>query len=80
MEELLTGIVKGLGLILRMALESGLWEFSLRKPGRVLLKVLWPPYWFGPVSYQGRGLELLGLLFWLVVGYLFFLISDRLLA
>jgi hypothetical protein len=70
MEEILTGIIKGAGLIIRGCLEGGIWEISVRKPGRFLLKIIWPPYWFKQVPNDSSLNTLFGIIFWLVMSYL----------
>ena len=69
---ILAGIIKGIGLLFRACLESGVWEISVRKPGRFLLKIIWPPFWFKPIEYNGSFLTVLGVIFWCVIAYAYY--------
>jgi len=72
MEEIITGIIKGTGLLIRACIESGIWEASIRKPGKFLLKIIWPPFWFTPISYNGSFLTVSGIIFWCVIAYAYY--------
>lgn len=75
MEEIvgiITGIIKGIGLLFRACLEGGVWEISIRKPGRFLLKIIWPPFWFTPIEYTGPLITILGIIFWCLVSYSYY--------
>lgn len=76
MEEIITGIIKGAGYLIRACIESGAWDFSLRKPGKFLIKILWPPYWFKPVNDEGALITLAGILFWLIIFYAFYYLVN----
>lgn len=69
---IITGIIKGAGYILRVCLESGIWELSIKKPGKLLLKMIWPPFWFKPIEYNGSLLTVLGIVFWCAVAYAYY--------
>ena len=69
---IITGIIKGIGLLFRACLEGGVWEISIRKPGKFLLKVLWPPFWFKPIEYNGSFITFLGIIFWCAIAYAYY--------
>jgi len=72
MEEIITGIIKGTGLLIRACIESGAWEASIRKPEKFLLKIIWPHFWFTPILYSGPFLTLSGIIFWCVITYAYY--------
>ena len=69
---ILAGIIKGIGLLFRACIEGGFLEISIRKPGRFLLKIIWPPFWFKPIEYNGSFLTVLGIIFWCVIAYAYY--------
>lgn len=71
---ILAGIVKGIGLLFRACLESGILEVSIRKPGKFLLKIIWPPFWSKPIEYNGFFLTVLGIIFWGLMAYAYYYI------
>ena len=76
MEDILTGILKGITYLFRVCLENGIWDLSVRKPGVIILKIIWPPFWFNKVTYEGSLITLLGITFWLALSYLFYYVSG----
>lgn len=72
MEEIITGIFKGASYLLRACIESGIWEISIRKPGKFLLKIIWPPFWFKPIEYSGSFITILGIVFWCLISYAYY--------
>jgi hypothetical protein len=60
MEEIFTGILKGATYLFRVCIENGIWEISIRKPGKLLLKIIWPPFWFKSIDYNGSFTTVLG--------------------
>ena len=72
MEEIITGIIKGTGLLIRACIEGGIWEASIRKPDKFLLKIIWPPFWFTPILYNGSFLTISGVIFWCVIAYAYY--------
>ena len=71
---ILAGIIKGIGLLFRAWLESGILEVSIRKPGKFLLKIIWPPFWLKPIEYNGSFLTVLGIIFWGLMAYAYYYI------
>ena len=78
MEDIITGILKGATYIFRVCLENGIWDLSIRKPGRIILRIIWPPYWINKVTYEGSLIIVLGISFWLVLAYLFYFVTKLL--
>ena len=78
MLDLFEGAIKGIGLILRMCVEGGLWDLSIHRPGHHLLKAVWPPYWFREAPRDGVVVTLAGIVFWLALAYGFFAIDRAL--
>jgi hypothetical protein len=72
MEEIFTGILKGATYLFRACIENGIWEISIRKPGKLLLKSIWPPFWFKPIDYNGSIITVLGFVFWCVMAYAYY--------
>lgn len=73
---IITRIIKGIGLLFRACLESGVWEVSIRKPGKFLLKIIWPPFWFKPIEYNGSFITFLGIIFWCVMAYAYYYLFE----
>ena len=71
------GILKGFGVITRICLENGIWDISIKKPGKAILKIFWPPFWLKKIEYNGLFLILTGLIFWLVVAYGFYYVFIK---
>lgn len=72
--DILGAILKGVGKLFRFILEAGIWEvFSIQKPGRAILKIIWPPFWFKAMPSSDTSDSILaiatflGVVFWLLL-------------
>lgn len=64
----LSVVFRGICIVGRALLEFGV-DIGLRMPGKLLQKVFWPPNLVRPVE-EGPVTYLLGVVFYLVAGYL----------
>ena len=73
MEEIAYGVLKVIACIFRFFVEIGI-DFGIKGPGRLVLKILWPPYWFKRLTYDGPLIDVLGVCFYIVI--IFFVAGE----
>lgn len=69
MLEIIEGLVKGCGLLLRLFVEGGLFDISLSASGRFFIRIFYPPHWFKKVAYNRTFERVLGAVVWLLFAY-----------
>lgn len=77
MLDILEGLIKGLGILFRLALEGGvLLDLSLSGTGRMAIKIIYPPHWGKRVSYNSAVERVVGACLWCLLGYGFYLLYE----
>lgn len=70
MLEILEGIIKGLGILLRVTVESGtLLDISLSGTGRFFITLFYPPHWNKKVTYNHSVEIITGIIIWALLSY-----------
>lgn len=69
MLEILEGLLKGFGLLLRAFVEGGFLDVSLSGSGRFCIRLFYPPHWFKPVFYPKPIERCVGLVMWGAFAY-----------
>ncbi|WP_415911298.1 hypothetical protein [Neptuniibacter sp. QD37_11] len=73
MLEILEAVIKGLGLLLRLAIEGGvLLDMSLSATGRYSIKTVYPPHWNKQVRYGDAVERLAGAVIWCISAYILY--------
>lgn len=69
MLEIIEGLIKGFGLLLRLFVEGGLFDISLSATGRFFIRMCYPPHWFKKVTYSRTLERCVGTAVWLLLAY-----------
>lgn len=69
MLDIIEGIFKGMGILLRLFVEGGFLDVSLSATGRAFIKLVYPPHWFKKVHYNRSIERCIGIICWLTFAY-----------
>lgn len=78
MLEIIEGLFKILGLLLRLFVEGGFFDISLSATGRFFIRLFYPPHWFKKVSYNRSIERYLGAVIWLLFAYGIYILDKAL--
>ena len=67
--EIIEGIFKGFGLLLRLFVEGGLFDVSLSATGRFFIRIFYPPHWVKKVTYNRTFERYVGAAIWALFAY-----------
>jgi len=76
MLEVLEGIIKGFATLIRLFIEAGLPDVSLRGSGRFVIRALYPPHWARPTIYPRRIEIFFGVCSWALCSYFVWSLSQ----
>lgn len=69
MFEMIEGVCKGFGLLLRLFVEGGALDISLSGTGRFFIKLFYPPHWCTKMTYQCSLERVVGSIAWIIFSY-----------
>ncbi|WP_415901163.1 hypothetical protein ACMXYR_08200 [Neptuniibacter sp. QD29_5] len=73
MLEIIETVIKGLGLLLKLAIEGGvLLDISISTTGRYSIKAVYPPHWNKQVSYGDAVERIVGAVVWCISAYVLY--------
>ena len=78
MLEIIEGIFKGFGLLLRLFVEGGFFDVSLSATGRFFIKVFYPPHWMKKVTYNRTFERYVGATVWALLAYSAYVLDKTL--
>lgn len=78
MLEIIEGIFKGFGILLRLFVEGGLLDVSLSGTGRFFIRLFYPPHWRNKVDYNRSFERSVGIVAWSLFSYAFYLLYKTL--
>ncbi len=78
MLEIIEGIFKGFGLLLRAFVEGGFIDVSLSLTGRFFIRLFYPPHWMKKVTYNRTFERYIGATVWVLFAYGAYLLDSTL--
>jgi len=76
--EVIEGIFKGFGLLLRLFVEGGFIDVSLSLTGRFFIRLFYPPHWMKKVNYNRTIERYIGAIIWVLFTYGAYLLESTL--
>jgi len=76
--EIIEGIFKGFGLLLRLFVEGGFFDVSLSATGRFFIRVFYPPHWVKKATYNRTFERYVGAAIWLLFAYGAYVLDNTL--
>jgi hypothetical protein len=67
--EIIEGIFKGFGVLLRLFVEGGFIDVSLSLTGRFFIKLFYPPHWLKKITYKPAFERYVGAIIWGLFAY-----------